>query len=272
MTSLRAVGITKEFPGIKALDNVDFELDRGEIHALVGENGAGKSTFVKVLAGVYRPTAGTLFFDDKSVAFSSPRDAAPYVGVVHQERELVPFFSGARNLFLGQEPRLLGFLRESEMKRRALEFIRRYAIDINLDSDVRELSSGQQEMLTILKVLFRSPKIMIFDEPTAALSVKETDVLFKLVRDLKDRGTSIIYISHHLPEVLSLADRITVLRNGQKVGTVAASEVTEDDLIKLMIAKDLGQQYPKATTAIGGDRLRARRYGVKGEQAHRNRF
>lgn len=264
MTSLRAEGITKEFPGVLALDHVEFELERGEIHAIVGENGAGKSTLVKLLSGVYRPSSGKILIEGKGLSFSSPREAAPYVGVVHQERELVPFFTGIENLFLGQELESLGFLRRVEMKRRAREFMARYDMGVDLDLPARELGSGQQEMLTILKILFRSPPIVIFDEPTAALSVKESEILFRLIRDLREGGKSIIYISHHLSEVLDLADRITVLRNGKKVATVLSRDVDEEGLIKLMIAKDLGQQYPKAKVEVGNDRLVVKGYSVKG--------
>ncbi|HWP69218.1 MAG TPA: ATP-binding cassette domain-containing protein, partial [Rectinemataceae bacterium] len=245
MTSLRTEGITKEFPGVLALDHVDFELAKGEIHAVVGENGAGKSTLVKVLAGVYRPTSGTIFVNEKALSFASPRDASAYIGVVHQERELVPFYSGTSNLFLGQEINKLGFLSKPAMKAKAVEFMKKYGLDLDMDSPVSHLGSGMQEMLTILKILFRSPEIVIFDEPTAPLSIKECEILFRLIRDLRDAGTSIIYISHHLPEVLELADRVTVLRNGKKVATVDAKSVDEAEIIKLMIAKDLDQQYPK---------------------------
>jgi len=251
--SLRAEGITKEFPGVLALNHVDFELAKGEIHALVGENGAGKSTLVKLLAGVYRPSSGKIFIDGKEVSFASPRDAASLLGVVHQERELVPYYSGTQNLFLGQEISKLGFLGKPAMRQKAIEFMREYGLDLDMDSPVSLLGSGMQEMLTILKILFRSPGIVIFDEPTAPLSVKECDILFRLIHDLKNAGKSIIYISHHLPEVLDLADRISVLRNGKMVTTVDASSVSENDIIKLMIAKDLDQQYPKTTMKPGSE-------------------
>jgi len=253
MTSLRTEGITKEFPGVKALDHVDFELAKGEIHALVGENGAGKSTLVKLLAGVYKPSSGRFFINEKEMSFSSPRDSAPYLGVVHQERELVPFYSGTQNLFLGQEISKLGILGKAAMRRKAVDFMKAYGLELDMDSPVSHLGSGMQEMLTILKILFRSPEILVFDEPTAPLSVKECEILFKLIRDLKSEGRSIIYISHHLPEVLQLADRITVLRNGKRVTTVEADTVNEADIIKLMIAKDLSQQYPKTALEPGGE-------------------
>ncbi|HWR12677.1 MAG TPA: sugar ABC transporter ATP-binding protein [Rectinemataceae bacterium] len=256
MTSLRTEGITKEFPGVLALDHVDFELAKGEIHALVGENGAGKSTLVKLLAGVYRPSSGRILIDEKEVTFASPRDAASSLGVVHQERELVPYYSGTQNLFLGQEINKLGFLSKPAMKQKAIGFMKEYGLELDMDSPVSNLASGMQEMLTILKILFRSPEIVIFDEPTAPLSVKECEILFRLIHDLKNSGKSIIYISHHLPEVLELADRITVLRNGKVVTTVDAKAVCENDIIRLMIAKDLSQQYPKTAMEPGAEILK----------------
>ena len=253
--SLIAEGITKEFPGVRALDHVDFDLSPGEIHALVGENGAGKSTLVKILAGVFPPSSGSIRIDGKQIGFTSPRDAAPYIGVVHQERELVPFYTGTENLFLGQEVEKAGFLGKKAMSAKANEFMKKYGLVLDMESPVSTLSSGMQEMLTILKILFRSPGIVIFDEPTAPLSVKESEILFSLIRDLKASGKSILYISHHLPEVLALADRITVLRNGKKVTTVKAGEVNEAELIKLMIAKDLERQYPKSVFEPGPEML-----------------
>lgn len=265
--SLIAEGITKEFPGVRALDHVDFDLSQGEIHALVGENGAGKSTLVKILAGVFPPSSGRILIDGSERRFGSPRDAAPYIGVVHQERELVPFYSGTENLFLGQEVGKAGFLDKKAMRAKALEFMRKYGLELDMDSPVSRLSSGMQEMLTILKILFRSPGIVIFDEPTAPLSVKESEILFRLIRDLKASGKSIIYISHHLPEVLKLADRITVLRNGGKVATVKSGDVREAELIKLMIAKDLERQYPKTVFEPGSEILSVRPKASAGKTA-----
>ncbi len=265
--SLIAEGITKEFPGVRALDHVDFDLHPGEIHALVGENGAGKSTLVKILAGVFPPSSGIIRIDGKEVSFSSPRDAAPYIGVVHQERELVPFYSGTENLFLGQEVERVGFLGKKEMSAKAQEFMKKYGLSLDMESPVSTLSSGMQEMLTILKILFRSPGIVIFDEPTAPLSVKESEILFSLIRDLKVSGKAILYISHHLPEVLSLADRITVLRNGKKITTVNAGEVNEAELIKLMIAKDLEHQYPKSVFEPGPELLSVQPRAIPGSGA-----
>lgn len=260
MTILRTKGLTKKFPGVTALNNFDFDLEEGEIHALVGENGAGKSTLVKLLSGVYRPTSGSIFVEGEEVRYRSPRDASGKIGVVHQERELVPHFNGYQNLFLGLEFSKCGFLKTMEMKKAAREFLERYRLDVDLECPAGELSSGQQEMLTILKVLFRNPGVVIFDEPTAPLSVKECDILFELIHDLKIKGVSIIYISHHLSEVLSLADRVTVLRNGCFVSTVKTGSITEKELISMMIARDMENQYPKAETEKGGDVLAVQDY------------
>jgi len=260
MTILRTEGLTKKFPGVTALDNFDFDLERGEIHALVGENGAGKSTLVKLLSGVYQPTSGKIFVGGEEVRYRSPRDASAQIGVVHQERELVPHFNGYQNLFLGLEYSKGGFLKTGEMKAAAKKFLEHYRLNVDLELPARELSSGQQEMLTILKVLFRDPGVVIFDEPTAPLSVRECDILFELMFDLKAKGVSIIYISHHLSEVLSLADRITVLRNGCFVSTVNAEAITEKKLISMMIARDMENQYPKVRTEKGADVFVAEKY------------
>lgn len=256
MENLRTEGLSKQFPGVLALHDVDFELEQGEVHAIVGENGAGKSTFVKILAGVYQPTSGKIYLDNTETKFPSPREASAFIGVVHQERELIPFYSGIDNLFLGQEMKSLGFLKKNAMKEKAIDFMKKYGLELDMESPVSNLSSGMQEMLSILKILFRSPRIVIFDEPTAPLSIKESEILFKLIGDLKKAGTSIIYITHHLTEVMRLADRVSVLRNGEKVTTLKVSDTDEQEIIKLMIAKDLGQQYPKTFMAPEKEMLR----------------
>lgn len=253
MTVLETRNLTKEFPGVRALSGFSFVLEKGEIHGLVGENGAGKSTLVKILAGVHSPTSGAFFLGGDEMRFRSPRDAADRIGVVHQERELVPHFSGWENLFLGLEFSSLGFLQKKRMREEALKFVRKYAMDVDLDAPASELGSGRQEMLSILKVLFRNPEVVIFDEPTAPLSVRECESLFALVRDLKARGLAILYISHHLTEVLDLADRVTVLRNGRKVETIAAKDVDEQGLIRLMINRDMDVQYPKRAVSAGDE-------------------
>jgi ABC-type sugar transport system ATPase subunit len=260
MAVLETVGLVKRFPGVLALDSFDIAFEAGEVHALVGENGAGKSTLVKILSGVYAPTSGTVLWEGGPVRFASPRDAGPHIGVVHQECELIPHFTGYENLFLGLEHSSLGFLRRRRMRDEAERFLEKYRLNLDLALPARSLSSGQQEMLAILKVLFRNPRAVIFDEPTAPLSVTECEILFALIDDLKRDGRAILYISHHLSEVLRIADRITVMRNGCKVATVKAEETDEDGLIRLMIAKDLDNQYPKAAVPIGDEIFSVRNY------------
>ncbi|MDR1620799.1 MAG: sugar ABC transporter ATP-binding protein [Synergistaceae bacterium] len=268
MAVLRTSSLVKRFPGVLALDRFDIEFEAGRIHALVGENGAGKSTLVKILSGVYPPTSGQVLWEGSPVRFDSPRDAGGRVGVVHQERELIPHFTGYENLFLGLEHSSFGFLKKRRMEEEALKFLGRYRMNVDLSLPAYRLSSGQQAMLAILKVLFRDPRVVIFDEPTAPLSVAECEVLFSLIRDLKENGRAVLYISHRLSEVLRIADRITVMRNGCKVATVSGSEVDEDGLIRLMIAKDLENQYPKFPAAIGENVFAAQDYRAPGAGIH----
>lgn len=252
--------LTKEFAGVTALDEVDFDLEAGEIHALVGENGAGKSTLVKILAGVYRPTSGQIIVQGEERSYNNPREASEYIGVVHQENELVPHFSGYENLFLGFEEASYGWLNRASMRKRADALAKDFKFDLDLDHEVRELGSGKQKLISILKVLYRHPKIIIFDEPTAPLSIKECEILFDLLKELRSKGYAIIYISHHLSEVLSLADRVSVLRNGKKVVTLKNEGLDEKQLIKYMISREIEVQYPKLKAEIGAPVLEVKNY------------
>ncbi|WP_124889039.1 sugar ABC transporter ATP-binding protein [Fretibacterium sp. OH1220_COT-178] len=256
MFALETFHLEKRFPGVVALNDFSLAVQKGEVHALVGENGAGKSTLIKILSGVYKPTAGNFRIGGKPMSFSSPRDAVPFVGVVHQDRELVPHFSGYENLFLGMERTAMGFLQKKRMKREAFDFMMQYGLDFDPELPAEKLSGGQQQMLAILRILFRNPEIVIFDEPTAPLSVKECDSLFSLIRDLRIKGVTILYISHHLSEVLRLSDRVTVMHNGTKVATKEISESDEASLIRLMLSHDVVNQYPKAAIHPGAEVFR----------------
>ena len=251
MTIISTQKLTKRFQGVHALTDVDFELRKGEVHAIVGENGAGKSTFVKLLAGVHQPTSGTYSFEGKEIHFANPKQALSYIGLVHQDRELIPNFNGYQNLFLGSEILKAGLLDKAAMKKKCKALMEKYNLHIDLEKPAQELGAGQQEMLTILKILFREPPVLIFDEPTAPLSMQESEALFTLIRELKAKGFSIIYISHRLPEVLDLSDRISVLKNGRKVITLENKGITEQQLISYMISKNLENQYPKIEKEIG---------------------
>ncbi|MDR2527906.1 MAG: sugar ABC transporter ATP-binding protein [Synergistaceae bacterium] len=271
MPLLETRNLVKRFPGVLALDHFDAAFEAGEVHALVGENGAGKSTLVKILSGVYAPTSGEVLWEGRPVRFASPRDARGLMGVVHQERELIPHFTGYENLFLGLEHSAFGFLNRRRMEREAREFLERYQVRLDLSIPAHRLSSGQQEMLTVLKVLFHvtggGPRAVIFDEPTAPLSVAECEVLFSLIETLKKDGRAVLYISHHLSEVLRVADRVTVMRNGAKAATVESANTSEDGLIRLMIAKDLENQYPKFPAEVGEVVFSAENFLVPGIRA-----
>lgn len=251
MLVVETIGVTKRFPGVVALDSVDLQLVEGEIHGLVGENGAGKSTLVKILTGVLKPNAGKIFVRGREVTNWNVIEASKYIAAVYQERELVPFFTGIENLFLGIELAKGPILDRKTMYRVARQLMSKYSVEVPLDVPVKELSPGQITILTVLKVLLRRPDVIAFDEASASLSFSEKRVLLQLLRELKKEGVTILYISHDLSEVIDTCDRITVLRNGKKVATVEAKSVKEKDLIELMIDKSIAQQYPKKQVQIG---------------------
>ncbi|MDR1732677.1 MAG: sugar ABC transporter ATP-binding protein [Synergistaceae bacterium] len=262
MAVLETLELSKRFPGVLALDRFDIAFEAGQVHALVGENGAGKSTLVKVLSGIYPPSSGTMLWEGRPIRFASPRAAGKFIGVVHQERELIPHFSGYENLFLGLEYTSFGFLQKKRMIQESQKFLEKYRMNVDLTRPAAELSSGQQEMLVILKVLFRDPRVVIFDEPTAPLSVAECEILFSLIQDLRNDGRAILYISHHLSEVLRIADTVTVMRNGRRVTTLGAGETDEEGLIRFMIARDLGNQYPRFAATPGKEVFAAEGYSA----------
>ncbi|MEZ4505294.1 MAG: ATP-binding cassette domain-containing protein [Thermomicrobiales bacterium] len=211
-------GVTKRFGGATALDDVDFDLLPGEIHGLIGENGAGKSTLSKILSGVQRPDSGEMLLNGEVVRFRSPADAkAAGIGMIYQELTLMPALSVAENVFLGRQPRnrfgLVDWKRiRTESKRQLADF----DIDIDVDERVKQLSLGNQQLIEIARVINSGADVIILDEPTSALSVPESERLFELMRDLRDQGKSLIFISHFLEDVLAVADRVTVLKNSKK--------------------------------------------------------
>jgi len=254
---LEMKGIVKEFPGVKALKNVDFSLKEGEIHALLGENGAGKSTLMKVLSGVYAKDAGEIVLAGQSVEFSGPREAQKLgIGIIHQELNLVPELTVMENIFLGREPHHMGFIDKKNMKLDATEVLHKLGSDIKPDALISELSIGAQQMVEIAKQLSQKTQILIMDEPTAALTEKETEKLFSIIRQLAASGVGIVYISHRMEELFALSNRITVMRDGSYVGTVNTAEVVFDDLVKMMVGRELTKRFPKENVAVGQEVLR----------------
>ncbi|MEK7706996.1 MAG: sugar ABC transporter ATP-binding protein [Verrucomicrobiota bacterium] len=260
-TLLTLRGIGKRFGGVIALDGVDFELRAGEIHALLGENGAGKSTLIKILGGIHRPDSGEILLDGRAVTIQEVTDADSLgIRLIHQELSLAPNLSVAENIFLGREPGRFGFLDRRQLFTNAQAVIAELGLpEIGaVEARVADLSVAQQQMVEIARALSTRARILILDEPTASLSEAETEALFGKLRGLASQGVGIIYISHRLEEIQRLAHRITVLRDGRSVGTQAAAELNQSELIRLMVGRDLQAHYPRPPRKPGGVALTVR--------------
>ncbi len=254
---VRLRGVSKEFPGVKAVDRVDLEILPGEVHALAGENGAGKSTLMKILSQVERPTEGELQISGEKVAFHGPGYAQSLgVSMVYQEFALAPHLSVAENLFLGREPAHVGFINRRSEKEKAGELLGRVGLEIDSNRLVSGLTVAEQQRLEIAKALAIEAKVIILDEPTATLAKREIEGLFEVIQELASRGIAILYISHRLDEIFRIADRVTVMRDGQVVETRPASELTEEELVNLMVGREVGNLYPKPEAEIGEVLLR----------------
>ncbi len=249
---IEAHGLVQTFPGVRALDGVDFEVRRGEVHALVGQNGAGKSTLVKVLTGVYIPDGGRLVVNGSEVRFRGPRDAVDQgISIVHQDSPLVAQFDVTRNVYLGREVSRNGVLDFGAMRGATADALGLIGAQFAPDILVRDLSVGQREQVAIAAALAQKPHVLILDEPTASLGADEVDRLFEVIRSLRDSGVTVVYISHHLDEVFRIADRVTVLRDGRRVGTMEVRAATRTDVIRMMVGRELGQLYLKEQVPIG---------------------
>ena len=261
-------GITKDFPGVRALDAVDFGLREGEIHALLGENGAGKSTLIKILGGIYQPDSGSITLQGEERVVRSPRHARKLgIGIVHQELSLFSVLSVGDNVTAGDQP-AAGFLRfvdRKAIRAKTRRIMETFDIDIDPDTPVRQLSIAQQQVVEIVHALLLDIKVLVLNEPTSALTGKETEFLFSTMRRLKGSGMSIIYISHRLEEVFEIADRVTVLRDGALAGTSDLASVTMDSLIKMMVGRSFTDLYGRPVSKPGDEVLRVTGLGRKGK-------
>jgi len=241
-------GIAKDFPGVKALDDVSFEIRAGEVHMLVGENGAGKSTLMKVLCGAYRADRGAFFYNGREVTIGGPLDARKFgIAVIFQEFTLVPYLDIAQNIFLGREipGPMPGLIDRRGIHAAAEHVLNSIGFDIDPRMPVHRLGVAQQQMVEIAKALSQDAQILVMDEPTAALSDRETELLFAMIARLKAKGVAIVYISHRLAEVFVLGDRITVLRDGRKVGAVLPAETSPDELVALIVGRSVDANYAR---------------------------
>ena len=238
--AIEMLGITKRFPGIIANDNISLQLKKGEIHALLGENGAGKSTLMSVLFGLYQAEQGEIRKDGKPVEIRDPNDAnALGIGMVHQHFKLVECFSVLDNIILGVEPNTLGFLKKSEARKKVTALSEKYGLFIDPDAIIENITVGMQQRTEILKMLYRDNDILIFDEPTAVLTPQEIDELMQIMKNLAKEGKSILFISHKLNEIMSVADRCTVLRKGKYVGTVSIKDTSKEELSRMMVGRNV---------------------------------
>jgi ABC-type sugar transport system ATPase subunit len=263
---LTLAGISKGFPGVRALSGVNLEVRTGEIHGLLGENGAGKSTLIKIVAGAYSPDEGEMHFADAPVRWSSPREAKQHgVHVVYQEFALFPQLSVAENIFVGHELRnAFGLADHARTRREASDLLQKLGVSLDVDAAVSSLSVADQQMVEIARAMVHNVKLLVLDEPTAVIAGREVALLFDLLRRLRESGVSVLFISHRLDEVFAICDRVTVLKDGRLVGTRDIADVTRERLISMMVGRDLGDLFPPRPLAArwGEPVLRTERVAV----------
>jgi ribose transport system ATP-binding protein len=245
--------ITKQFPGVIALQGVTFDVRAGEVHCLLGENGAGKSTLMKIMSGIYADYGGQVWLNGALVQFHNPREAQfQGIAMIHQELNLVPELTVYENIFLGREYKSrLGVIDRRKMRQEAQQLVIQLGLDIEVNQPIYQLRVGQRQLVEIAKALSLNARILIMDEPTSALSDTEVEYLFGVIRGLRAHDVAVIYISHRLDEIFAIADRITVLRDGKGIDTVLAKDVSRTELIKMMVGRELSVMYPKANITLG---------------------
>jgi len=259
-------GVRKEFPGVVALDDVLFRLRRGSVHALMGENGAGKSTLMKIIAGIYTPDRGSFRLRGVDIRLESPLDALENgIAMIHQELNLMAFMTVAENIWIRREPRnRFGFVDHGVMRRMTAELFQRLNIDLDPEVEVGSLSVANRQMVEIAKAVSYDSDVLIMDEPTSALTEREVEHLFKIIRALKADGKGIVYITHKMSELFEIADEVSVFRDGRYIGTHNSRDVTRDDIIRMMVGREITQMFPKDTVPIGDVVLAAQGLSLDG--------
>lgn len=266
-TILEAAGIEKSFPGVRALDGVGLRVRAGRLVALLGENGAGKSTLMNVLSGVFAPDAGTIRLDGAAVRFANPRDAqARGIGIVHQELNLIPYLSVAENIFLGREPRSRsGLIDYRRLHADTRAVLARLDLKVAPETPVVDLRVGQQQLVEIAKAVAEDARVLILDEPTSSLSAHEVEVLYGVIADLKRRGVGLVYITHKFEELARLCDDVTIMRDGRVVGEARFTQLTRDDIVRLMAGRETKEVFQKSAPTLGPELLRAEALSLAGE-------
>lgn len=253
---LQMRGITKSFPGVKALNGIDLDLATGEVLALLGENGAGKSTLIKVLGGAHVPESGSIEIDGTAVSISNPTESQRAgIGIIYQEFNLVPELTVRENIFLGQEGGSLRWINARSEHDRAKKLFERLGVPIDPEARCGSLTVAQQQIVEIAKALSQNARIIVMDEPSAALTLREVDSLFAIIRELKSQDIGIIYISHRLDEIFQIADRVTVMRDGEYVGTEPIGQLSRETMIEMMVGRSIDDEFPKEHAEIGEERL-----------------
>ena len=264
---LELKGITKIFPGVKALNNVQFQLKPGEVHALMGENGAGKSTFIKVITGVHKAEEGEMFLNGQKVDFKGPKDAqAAGIAAVYQHPTSYPHLTVAENIFMGHEIIKHHMIQWKEMNQEANKYLGELDADFDATAEMGTLSVAQQQMVEVAKALTHDVKVLIMDEPTAALSGVEIEQLFAIIRRLKAKGVGIVYISHRMQEIPQIGDRITIMRDGQHIHTCNVSDITNDEIVSLMVGRQIGKLYQRSEHTSGEVMLKVEHLNAKKER------
>lgn len=267
---LQLKNVTKNFIGVKALDNMNLELKYGELHAVCGENGAGKSTLMKIITGVYKPCFGEICLKSDKVVMENTNDAySKGISIIYQETSLFPDLTVLENLFIGHEPitKRLGIFDSIDygsMRAKAIDIFKRLNMNINLDETVENLGVATKQMVEIAKALTYDAEVLILDEPTAALTNREVRALFDIIKKLKSEGVSMLYISHRLEEIFEIADRVTVIRDGQYITTQNVADVTHDQLVSWMVGREMDNLYPKVQVDIGNTVLKLKNINQKG--------
>jgi inositol transport system ATP-binding protein len=263
---LEVSGVRKAFPGVVALDNVSFRVRPGSVHALMGENGAGKSTLMKIVAGIYTPDQGSVHLRGSEIKLKSPLDALQNgIAMIHQELNLMPFMTVAENIWIRREPQnAFGIINHSELRDRTQALFDELNIDIDPEIEIQKLSISNRQMVEIAKAVSYNSDVLIMDEPTSALTEHEVGHLFTIIRKLRDQGKGIVYITHKMNELFDIADEVSVFRDGKYIGTERSADVTRDDIIQMMVGREITQMFPKETVPIGEVRLSVRNLTLNG--------